>query len=56
MARQDDTGPSAKERAAQQREDRLRKQLRANLQRRKAQARSRAEADKADETKPAKGS
>ena len=32
-----------KERAAKEREERLRKQLRANLQRRKAQARTRAE-------------
>lgn len=37
-----DQGLTPKERAAKEREERLRKQLRANLQRRKAQARSRA--------------
>ena len=36
------------ERAAQDREDRLRKQLRANLQRRKAQARSRGTSKQQD--------
>lgn len=45
-----DTGRelTQKERAAQDREDRLRKQLRANLQRRKAQARSRGTSKQQD--------